>query len=94
MHFFIDFFKYNFVLIDNSFNNMFLKINLRNNNIFAQIHYIPVHTLPYYQKIGYEKADLSNSENYYSKCISVPMYPSLTDEEQEFVIEKVLNYIN
>ena len=67
---------------------------LRNNNIFAQIHYIPVHTLPYYQKIGYEKADLSNSENYYSKCISVPMYPSLTNEEQEFVIEKVLNYIN
>ena len=66
---------------------------LRNNNIFAQIHYIPVHTLPYYQKIGYEKADLSNSENYYSKCISVPMYPSLTNEEQEFVIEKVLNYI-
>ena len=67
---------------------------LRNNNIFAQIHYIPVHTLPYYQKIGYEKADLSNSENYYSKCISVPMYPSLTNEEQEFVIEKVLNCIN
>ena len=67
---------------------------LRNNNIFAQIHYIPVHTLPYYQKIGYKKADLSNSENYYSKCISVPMYPSLTNEEQEFVIEKVLNYIN
>ena len=65
---------------------------LRSNNIFAQIHYIPVHTLPYYQKIGYDKAELSNSENYYSKCISLPMFPSLTKEEQEFVIEKILSF--
>lgn len=65
---------------------------LRTHQIFAQIHYIPVHTLPYYQKIGYAEADLSNSENYYSKCISLPMYPSLTNEEQEFVIEKTLSF--
>jgi len=65
---------------------------LREHNIYAQIHYIPVHTLPYYQKIGYESADLSNAEDYYSKCISLPMYPTLTDEEQDFVIEKVLAF--
>ncbi|OBQ54930.1 UDP-4-amino-4,6-dideoxy-N-acetyl-beta-L-altrosamine transaminase [Tamlana sp. s12] len=65
---------------------------LRTQNIYAQIHYIPVHTLPYYKTIGYGDADLSQSERYYSKCISLPMYPSLTDEEQAFVIEKVLNY--
>lgn len=67
---------------------------LKENNIYAQIHYIPVHTLPYYKQIGYENARLQNSENYYSKCISLPMYPSLTDKEQTFVIEKVLTYIN
>lgn len=67
---------------------------LKEQNIFAQIHYIPVHTLPYYKEIGYGSANLRNSENYYSKCISLPMYPSLTDEEQAFVIEKVLSYIN
>jgi len=67
---------------------------LRTHNIFAQIHYIPVHKLPYYQKIGYNEADLSNAENYYSKSISLPMYPSLLKEEQQFVIEKVLNYHN
>ena len=50
--------------------------------------------LPYYQKIGYNEADLSNAENYYSKSISLPMYPSLLKEEQQFVIEKVLNYHN
>jgi UDP-4-amino-4,6-dideoxy-N-acetyl-beta-L-altrosamine transaminase len=62
---------------------------LKGHNIFAQIHYIPVHTLPYYKEIGYENANLSNSENYYSKCISLPMYPALTNEEQQFVIDKV-----
>lgn len=67
---------------------------LRTQNIFAQIHYIPVHTLPYYKEIGYGSASLSNSESYYSKCISLPMYPSLTDEEQDFVIEKILTYCN
>lgn len=67
---------------------------LREQNIFSQIHYIPLHTLPYYKEIGYGDANLSNSENYYSKCISLPMYPSLTGEEQEFVIEKVLTFVN
>ena len=66
--------------------------HLRANNIFAQIHYIPIHTLPYYRKIGYDTADLSNAEAYYSRCISLPMYPTLTKEEQTFVIEKVLEY--
>lgn len=65
---------------------------LRKQNIFAQIHYIPLHTLPYYKEIGYGDADLTNSENYYKHCISLPMYPSLTDEEQKYVINNVLTY--
>ena len=67
---------------------------LRTNNIFSQIHYIPLHTLPYYKNIGYDNANLNNSENYYNKCISLPMYPSLTNIEQDFVISKVLEFIN
>ncbi|MFY0603983.1 MAG: UDP-4-amino-4,6-dideoxy-N-acetyl-beta-L-altrosamine transaminase [Flavobacteriaceae bacterium] len=66
---------------------------LREHQIFAQIHYIPIHTLPYYQKIGYAEANLSNSEKYYSRCISLPMYPTLTNKEQEFVIEKVVSFL-
>ncbi len=66
---------------------------LREHNIFAQIHYIPVHTLPYYKAIGYTGADLTNAENYYKKCISLPMYPTLSADEQDFVIKKVLKYI-
>lgn len=67
---------------------------LRAEGIYAQIHYIPLHTLPYYQEIGYQDADLTNAEQYYTRCLSLPMFPSLTDEEQDFVIEKVLSFVN
>ncbi len=66
---------------------------LRKNGIYAQIHYIPIHTLPYYKSIGYDDVNFKNAEEYYSKCISLPMYPTLKLEEQNFVIEKVLNFI-
>jgi len=66
---------------------------LKENNVFAQIHYIPVHTLPYYKAIDYSEANLDNSEKYYSNCISLPMYPSLSNEEQEYVIEKVIKFL-
>lgn len=66
---------------------------LREKGIFAQIHYIPLHTLPYYRSIGYGDADLSKAETYYNRCISLPMYPSLTDEEQEYVIESVFDSV-
>lgn len=65
---------------------------LRSRGIYAQIHYIPVHTMPYYQKLGHKKGSLPNAEAYYDKCISLPMYPSLTDDEQTFVIESVKSY--
>ncbi|MDY8138670.1 UDP-4-amino-4,6-dideoxy-N-acetyl-beta-L-altrosamine transaminase [Aquimarina sp. 2201CG5-10] len=65
---------------------------LRKEGIYAQIHYIPVHTLPYYKEIGYHDVNLDNSINYYKNCISLPMYPTLTEEEQDFVIEKVLSF--
>ena len=47
----------------------------------------------YLDKINLEGADLRNSENYYSKCISLPMYPTLTRGEQEFVIEEILKFV-
>ena len=67
---------------------------LHSKGILAQIHYVPVHTFPYYKNIGYSEANLSNAENYYSKCISLPMYPTLSDEEQEFIIEHVNQFVN
>jgi len=65
---------------------------LKNNNILTQVHYIPIHFLPYYKKIGYKEFKLKNSENYYKRCLSLPMYPSLKLTEQEFVIKKILKF--
>lgn len=64
--------------------------HLRANGIFAQVHYIPVHQMPYYEKHGFRPGDFPKAERYYQNCLSLPMYPTLTEEEQAFVIEKVL----
>ncbi|KAA9345813.1 UDP-4-amino-4,6-dideoxy-N-acetyl-beta-L-altrosamine transaminase [Adhaeribacter soli] len=66
---------------------------LRTKNIFAQVHYIPVHLMPYYQDLGFRKDDFPLAEAYYEMCLSLPMYPSLTVEEQEYVIEKVISFV-
>ncbi|MCJ8166375.1 UDP-4-amino-4,6-dideoxy-N-acetyl-beta-L-altrosamine transaminase [Pontibacter sp. E15-1] len=66
---------------------------LRENQIFAQVHYIPAHTMPYYRSLGSSKGDFPEAEYYYAECLSLPMYPSLTQEEQAFVIEKVKEFV-
>lgn len=65
---------------------------LKENKIFAQIHYIPCHLMPYYRELGWSEGDLPFSENYYKCCISLPMYPTLTEEEQNFVIKKIIDF--
>jgi UDP-4-amino-4,6-dideoxy-N-acetyl-beta-L-altrosamine transaminase len=65
---------------------------LREQQIFAQIHYIPCHLMPYYKTLGWKEGDMPNAESYYRNCISLPMFPTLTQEEQGFVIETIINY--
>lgn len=65
---------------------------LREHKIFAQIHYIPCHLMPYYREQGWEEGDRVKSEEYYKHCISLPMYPTLTLEEQEFVINTIKKF--
>jgi UDP-4-amino-4,6-dideoxy-N-acetyl-beta-L-altrosamine transaminase len=67
---------------------------LREQNIFAQIHYIPAHLMPYYREQGWREGDLTNAEDYYKYCISLPMYPTLTKEEQGKVINLILQFIS
>lgn len=62
---------------------------LRKKNIFVQVHYVPVHLMPYYRQFGWKEGDLPNAEKYYSSCLSLPMYPTLSDEEQAFVIKSI-----
>ncbi len=67
--------------------------HLRAHQIFAQVHYVPVHLMPYYKAQGWEKGALPLAEHYYERCLSLPMYPTLTEAEQAFVIEKVLEFV-
>ncbi|MGB0933374.1 MAG: UDP-4-amino-4,6-dideoxy-N-acetyl-beta-L-altrosamine transaminase [Lishizhenia sp.] len=75
-------------------NRLSLYNYLRKHNIFAQIHYIPCHLMPYYRAIGWKDGDRSKSETYYKHCISLPMYPTLSEDEQEFVINKIVEFYN
>ena len=61
----------------------------REKGLNLQVHYIPVHTQPYYQELGYKWGDFPNAENYYNHCISLPLYPDLTDEDLEEIVKRV-----
>jgi UDP-4-amino-4,6-dideoxy-N-acetyl-beta-L-altrosamine transaminase len=65
---------------------------LREHNVYAQIHYIPCHLMPYYQGLGWKLGDFPNAEDYYRHCISLPMFPTLSKEEQAFVIAKIKSF--
>jgi dTDP-4-amino-4,6-dideoxygalactose transaminase len=60
---------------------------LRDREIMVNLHYIPVHTQPYYQKMGFQTGDFPEAERYYSSAISIPLFPALTYSEQDFVVE-------
>jgi UDP-4-amino-4,6-dideoxy-N-acetyl-beta-L-altrosamine transaminase len=59
---------------------------LRKNDIGVNVHYIPVHTQPYYENMGFKKGDYPNAENYYERAISIPMFQGLTIEMQDEVV--------
>jgi UDP-4-amino-4,6-dideoxy-N-acetyl-beta-L-altrosamine transaminase len=68
---------------------------LLNKKIGTQVHYIPVHTQPYYQQnYGYKWGDYPISEEYYEKALSIPIYPKMTDEDVKYVIENILELGN
>ena len=73
-------------------NRLGLYNYLRENNIYAQIHYIPCHLMPYYRELGWKEGDMPHAESYYKHCISLPMYPTLQEEEQNFVIGKINSF--
>lgn len=59
---------------------------LRAKDIMVNLHYIPVHTQPYYQNMGFKLGDYPDAEQYYREAISIPMHVNLTDAEQVFVV--------
>ena len=62
---------------------------LRAKDIMVNLHYIPVHTQPYYQQMGFKQGDYPVAERYYREAISIPMHPSLTQGEQDYVVSSL-----
>ena len=58
-----------------------------------QVHYIPVHLQPYYRNLGYKEGDYKNAENYYEHCISLPLYPDLTDSDLEEIVKRIKSIV-
>jgi perosamine synthetase len=62
---------------------------LHDAGIGAQVHYIPVYRHPYYRKNGFENFSLPNTEEYYGGCISIPIFPDMTEVEMESVVTEI-----
>ncbi len=62
---------------------------LKKKGIYTQVHYFPVHLMPYYQNFGNKQGDLPKCEKYYKNCLSLPIYPTLSLKEQKFVIDSI-----
>ena len=70
-------------------NRLQLVERLRASGIEVNVHYIPVYHQPFYRQHGFAGYHLPNSEQYYSEAVSLPMYPSLSNEQVDFVIAEV-----
>uniref|UniRef100_A0A486XYB2 Bacillosamine/Legionaminic acid biosynthesis aminotransferase PglE 4-keto-6-deoxy-N-Acetyl-D-hexosaminyl-(Lipid carrier) aminotransferase n=1 Tax=Rheinheimera sp. BAL341 TaxID=1708203 RepID=A0A486XYB2_9GAMM len=60
---------------------------LRKAGIGVNVHYIPIHTQPYYQQLGFDWGELPQAEDFYERIISLPMFPELTGEQQQFIAD-------
>ena len=82
----VDFSKLNISKVE-LFNKM------REKNIGLQLHYIPINKQPYYKSLGYGNEDTPIMNRYYDECFSLPMYSSLSNEEQEYVIKTLFEVL-
>ncbi len=71
-------------LIRNSnYKNIFN--HLRNKGILVNLHYIPIHFHPFYKNLGFKAGDFPNAEDYSTRSISIPIYPTLTEKQQKYI---------
>nr|MBL0687310.1 DegT/DnrJ/EryC1/StrS family aminotransferase [Sulfurospirillum sp.] len=67
---------------------------LKEKNIGIQLHYMPINKQPYYRNLGYGDENTPNMDRYYKQCFSLPIYPLLSDEEQDYVVKTLMEILN
>lgn len=75
-------------------SKVYLFNRLREKSIGIQLHYIPINKQPYYRSLGYGNEVTPMMDRYYEECFSLPMFPKLTNEEQEYVIKTLFEVLN
>ena len=91
--------SYHLFVVRYPFNNFDEKAEffnkMKESGIFLQYHYIPINSQPFYKKLGYKysKKEFPKMDKYYLESFSLPIYPSLSEEEQNYVIEKLKEYL-
>lgn len=68
--------------------------HLRDDGISANVHYIPIHLQPDYRRLGFAVGDFPASEHYYSRAISIPLFPAMTEEQQDRVILSLIRVLS
>ncbi len=66
---------------------------LHKKGILVNLHYIPIHTQPYFKNLGFKLGDFPVAENYYSRTLSLPMFPDLTNKQIKFIANEIKNAI-
>lgn len=67
---------------------------MREKGVTLNLHYIPVHTQPYYEKLGHKPEDCPNAIKYYEEAFTLPLYYSLTDEQQDYIVNSLAEVLN
>jgi len=78
------------IRLRNSDNHLNVFNHLRNNGIGVNLHYMPIHIQPYYQKLGFKPSNFPEAMKYYKEAISLPMFPMLKSEKQQQVISSLI----
>lgn len=63
--------------------------NLREAGVAANVHYIPIHLQPHYRAMGFNEGDFPAAEAYYRGAITIPLFPAMSDAQQDYVVEKL-----
>lgn len=66
---------------------------LKKEGLFLQVHYIPVHSQPYYKKLGFKPGDYPKAESYYQSTLSLPLYPALKDSDVKYIVKIIKKVI-
>ena len=70
-----------------------LVTNLREQGIFAHVHYIPIHMQPYYKNLGFKLGDFPNAEAYYQQAVTLPLFPELTEGEVNQIVDQLVQQL-